>query len=317
MGGPVVFSLIDNTYPSETFPITINSNGYASATNTLTIKPAVTKTPVITGNSTVGIIKFNGADYVTIDGSNTVGGTTQNLSLINTSTNSTTSTIVWLCSVNASNGATNNTVKNCIFTGNASTTTFTQLMSSGSIVGGIAEAANNNNSYTNNSFTKAQTAIAVVGPTGNETGTLISNNTIGSTVAASKFGWSGIELYQQASAQVTGNTVFGITSSSTLITTSGISVYGTANGITISGNKVSDVKHTNSGGYGANGIYLGSSSTTANVNVHNNFIFDIAGYGFSGRDLEDNGYGIIDEPNKCRIYSSFKCYFFCNYYRGY
>lgn len=303
IGGPVVFSLIDNTYPGETFPITINSNAYASSTNTLTIKPASGKTPVITGSSSVGIIKLNGADYVTIDGSNTAGGTTKDLSLINTSTNASTSTIVWLASVDASNGATNNAVKNCVFTGNASTTTFTQLISSGSSVGSVAEAANNNNSYTNNSFTKAQTAIAVVGPTGNETGVVISNNTIGSTTAANKMGWSGIELYQQANAQVTGNTVFGVTTNSSLIISSGISVFGTANGITISGNTINDVKHTNTGGYGANGIYLGSSSTAANVSVYNNFIWDIAGYGFNNYNYYDNGYGmVVDYGGGYKIY---------------
>lgn len=60
IGGPIVFSLIDNAYPSETFPIVINSNAYASAVNTLTIKPAATRNPVISGNSDIAIIKLNG-----------------------------------------------------------------------------------------------------------------------------------------------------------------------------------------------------------------------------------------------------------------
>lgn len=47
-------------------------------------------------------------------------------------------------------------------------------------------------------------------------------------------------------------------------------------------------------GYGAYGIQLTSSSVTANVNVLNNIIYDIAGYGYaSGAGLADNGYGII------------------------
>ncbi len=293
ISGPVIFSLIDNTYPGEIFPIIINSNTYANATNTLSIKPAVGLSPVITGNNSIGILKLNGADYITIDGSNTVSGTTRNLSIINTSTNSTTSTIVWLASVNASNGATNNTVKNCTLTGNAPTTTFTSLISSGSVVGGIAEAANNNNTYQNNLLSKCQTAIAIVGPTGNETGNIISGNTIGSVTAGNKLGWSGIEIYQQASCQITNNTIFGITTA-TSTTVSGISVYGTASGISINGNKVSDIKNTSTGGWGSNGIYLGSSSTAANVNVFNNVVFDIASYGYTGgRDENDNGYGII------------------------
>lgn len=301
---PIVFSLIDNTYPSETFPITINSNAAASSTNTLTIKPAAGKTPVITGSSTVAIIKMNGADYVTIDGSNTAGGTTRNLTLINTSTDYLTSTIVWMCSPDASNGATNNTVKNTIFTGNASTTTFTELLTSGSVAGNVAEAANSNNTVQNNLFTKGQTAIAMVGPTGNETGNIITGNTIGSTVAASKFGWSGIEIYQQANAKITNNTIFGITTSDFSITASGISVFGTASNDSIAGNTISDVKHTSSTGYGANGIWLASSSTAANVTVFNNIVFDVTGYGYTGgRGYADNGYGIlVDDGGGYNIY---------------
>ncbi len=303
IGGPVVFSLIDNTYPSETFPIVINSNAAASAVNTLTIKPALTKLPVITGNSAAGIIKLNGADWVTIDGSNTVGGITKNLTLINTSTNTSTSSIVWLASVAAGNGATNNTVKNCNFTGNSPTTTFTSLLSSGVIAGTVAEAANNNNTYTNNFFIRTQTAIAVVGPTGNETGTVINDNIIGSVNPTDKLGWSGIEIYQQANCKVKNNTIFGISSSDFSITTSGISVYGTQSNDTISNNKISDIKHTNSGGYGANGIYLGASTTSSDVFVFNNFIFDVAGYGFNDFNYYDNGYGlVIDFGGGYKIY---------------
>ena len=292
IGGPVVFSLIDNTYPSETFPITINSNAYASATNTLTIKPAAGKTPVITGNNANSIIKLNGADYVTIDGSNTAGGTSRNLSIINTSTNSTTSTIVWLASAGASNGATYNTVKHCIITGNAPTTTFTALLSSGPVAGDMAEAANSNNTYDNNLITRCQTAIALVGPTGNEQGNIITGNTTGSSVAGDKLGWSGIELYQQANTQVANNTVLGVTSNNST-TAVGIAVYGGASGITISNNKVYDVKNTSTSGWGSNGIYLGSSTTASNVSVINNFVFDVASYGYTARDENDNGYGIM------------------------
>ncbi|MFM8489013.1 MAG: hypothetical protein ACKOCH_22000, partial [Bacteroidota bacterium] len=73
LNGPVTFSLTDATYPSETFPITINANAYASAVNTLTIKPAAGQNPVISGSSASAIIVLNGADFVTIDGSNGAG----------------------------------------------------------------------------------------------------------------------------------------------------------------------------------------------------------------------------------------------------
>ena len=58
ISGPVIFSLI-NTYTSagETFPITINSNIYASATNTLTIKPAVGISPCNYGYKCYGFVE--------------------------------------------------------------------------------------------------------------------------------------------------------------------------------------------------------------------------------------------------------------------
>ena len=74
MTGPVTFLLTDNTYAGETFPIQINPNGGNSATNTLTIKPASGVSPVISGISTTGLVVLNGIDYVTIDGSNSGGG---------------------------------------------------------------------------------------------------------------------------------------------------------------------------------------------------------------------------------------------------
>jgi hypothetical protein len=49
LAGPSVFEMIDDTYPSETFPITINNHADASAVNTLTIRPSASATPVITG----------------------------------------------------------------------------------------------------------------------------------------------------------------------------------------------------------------------------------------------------------------------------
>ncbi len=85
LSGPVVFALTDAAYgPSETFPILI-SNPAANSTNTLTIKPNTGVNATVTGSSTDALFKFNGADYITIDGSNS-GGTTRNLTLINTST---------------------------------------------------------------------------------------------------------------------------------------------------------------------------------------------------------------------------------------
>ena len=70
LNGPLTLTLTDATYPSETFPIVINANTGSSATNTVTINVATGVSPTISGSSAVAIIKINGANYVTIDGSN-------------------------------------------------------------------------------------------------------------------------------------------------------------------------------------------------------------------------------------------------------
>ena len=94
--GPIVLSLTDATYSvSETFPLVINQVVGSSAVNTLTIKPAVGVTPTISGNNATAIIRLYGSDYVTIDGSNAVGGTTRDLTITNTNT-ATTGTVLWV-----------------------------------------------------------------------------------------------------------------------------------------------------------------------------------------------------------------------------
>src|SRR5690606_33274278 len=125
------------------FPLTINSNIYAAADKTLTIKPGAGVTAVISGSNTTAILRLSGADYVTIDGSNN-GTNSRNLTIANTSS-STSPAVIYVASATA-NGATNNTFKNFIVTGNSSSSTFGAIVSSsGTTIGGVAEAANSNN----------------------------------------------------------------------------------------------------------------------------------------------------------------------------
>src|SRR5204863_2683874 len=102
-------------------PIVINANPGASPTNTLTIRPASGTTSSITGAPTGGIIVLNGADWVTIDGDSSGGGT-RNLTISNGST-STASAVIWGQTVGTSDPATNNTIKNLNIVGNGAITT--------------------------------------------------------------------------------------------------------------------------------------------------------------------------------------------------
>lgn len=301
--GPVTFSLLDATYPSETFPITILQNVDASATNTLTIKPDTGVTAAITGSNAVAIIKLNGADYVTIDGSNN-GTASQNLTISNTNV-ATSSTVIWANSTAAGNGATFNTIKNTIITGNTPTTTLTGIMTSGSAVGAVAEAANTGNVIQNNTISLAQYGVGVVGPATFQSGTIITQNAIGTATNAISF--RGVFVSNDNSTAITNNTIQNllVTSSSAAAavllagTTTGVNIAnntinninstGTSSGVnsiagiiigagntgtTINANKITSVNSTTSSGYGVRGMTITGSGTT----VTNNMVADITNY---------------------------------------
>ena len=293
IGGPITFLLTDANYnTSETFPININSNIYASPVKTLTIKPAPGISSVITSYNNSAIIRLNGADFVTIDGTNTIAGISRNLSIKNSSTDP-VSSVIWLNSAGVTNAATNITIKNCLISGEGNTTTFAGLLSCGSVFGSIAEAANSNNLFQNNLITRVQSGIEMIGASGNDQGNQIIGNDFGSSLQADKLSVCGIELQKQSNCQVLGNIITGVVSSSNTIT-SGIRILDTDLNIMIGNNKIADIKNTNPAGIGCNGIYLATTTTNADVTVYNNFISDIAGFGnATGRNAGDNGYGII------------------------
>ena len=170
---PVIFSLTDATYASETFPIKITFNAMASLTNTLTIKPAAGASPVITNSSLTPTLQLDGAKYVIIDGSNAT--TTKDLTIANTNTGaapailfindaisntvkytkisstnaSTTSGSIVFSTTTGTNGNDNNTIDNCnIFAG--ATTPYNAIYASGT----TTTAANYNSgvSITNNNI---------------------------------------------------------------------------------------------------------------------------------------------------------------------
>ncbi|MBK8150280.1 MAG: hypothetical protein IPK58_19315 [Acidobacteria bacterium] len=209
VNGPVIFLLKDSTYSgSETFPISLNAFVGASPTNTATIKPNGSMTPTISGAVASGcLIRLNGADYVTIDGSNSVGGTTRDLTLTNTST--TSPATVCLQSLGTGAGATNDTVKNTnISTGSNAATSYGIFAGSATV--GSAGDDNDNLTIQNNSITKAYYGIrADANATGVNNGLVITGNSIGSLTAGSEVLFSGISLAQateRASVQIAFST---------------------------------------------------------------------------------------------------------------
>ncbi|UUC45641.1 Ig-like domain-containing protein [Flavobacterium cerinum] len=290
LSGPVTFSLLDATYPTETFPITINTNPDANATNTLTIAPATGVTTTITGSNATTIFKISGADYVTFEGSNN-GTTTRDLTIANTNA---AGVVVWVASVDATNGALNAVFRNVKIIGNSSTSTVAGIVVSGATLGAAADAANTGFKSINNTFNKMQNGIFAIGnATTPDQGFVIADNVFGSTTTADKLGFRGVALQNAQGFVISGNQIMGVTTATTS-TSSGILVGGVAINGNVFNNRISDVKNTNTTGYGSNGIFLNSNSAVANINVYNNFVSDVASYGYSaGGGVADNGYGII------------------------
>ncbi len=290
--GNVVINITANlTGETGAVPLNQFTESPVGSDFTVTIKPSGAARTITGSGSSATLIKLNGADRVTIDGALS-GGADRSLTISNPTANDTAS-VIWLASTTVPDGATNNIIKNCVIAGASPSTSLAAIVSSGSTVGGVAQAANSGNTFQNNVITAARYGIMLVGPAGNDTGNAITGNAIGSATAASQIGLNGIAVFQQAGATVSRNTIVGVVTA-TSSTASGINVAGTANGIAILANQISNVKNTNIGGWGSNGIFLGASTNAADVTVANNFVFDVASYGNSaGATYEDNGYGIM------------------------
>ncbi len=260
----------------ETGAVALNQWGEVGAGGyTLLIKP-VGAARVISGSSATGLITLNGADRVTIDGSLS-GGTDQSLTVTNTST---AGTVFWLRSASVGNGATNNTIENCLISGAGATVG--GILASGTVLGGDAEAANSDNTIRNNVITKVQNALYLRG--GASAGTfdqnwLVAGNTLGSTIAADKLSFRGMLIGNAANFTISNNTVQGVVSTSTSTAAmNGIQVALGIAGGTITGNTINNIEQTNPAGYPAYGLYLGSGSAASGVTIANNMIADIASY---------------------------------------
>ncbi len=276
LSGPVKFTLLDATYPSETFPIVINANPGSSATNTITIQPGTGVSPTISGSSASAIIVINGADWVTIDGEMTPPPPgpsapaplvpTRDTTIINTGA---TGAVVWLES-NGVDGATNNTIQNLNLVGNSNTTTLVGVGSGSSTISVTsAGVGNNNNTFFNCNISKTTYGIYSGGASAanKNTGNVISTNLV-NAAAPNNVQIGGILVKFENGIQITDNNIANISQSSGAF---GIGL-GLGDSITnlltivsgsdvtnalVSGNKIDSVTSTSTTGFSAAGIIIG------------------------------------------------------------
>ncbi len=290
LSGPVTLSLIDGVYAGETYPITLTGIG-TSAANTLTIKPSVgpaNSTPSFTGSSASALIILNGAKYVVIDGSNTAGGSSRDLTFTNTNTG-TSSAVVWGQSIGTAASASNNTIKNLNLVGNAVSTTVAGVgFGSTTISTSSLGTANNNNTFQNNFVTTTQIGIYSQGASSSikNLGNVITGNLVGSTGGGS-VGRVGIDVGFQDGIQITGNNVASVVAATFASGGSyGINLGGSIGGnslapagnevsnSSVTGNYIGTVQQPSTTGWSSIGMLVVGATVGTNV-IANNSIYGV------------------------------------------
>ncbi len=288
--GAITISITAGT--TETATAVLNTSAFPSSYTSVLIKPAVAATPTITGNiAGNAIVYLFGANNVTIDGSNTVGGTTRDLTIQNT-TAAAGSAVVRFGSPSAALGASNNVVKNTNVRMSATTVGIAITSGSGVALFGIGEAPNSNNTIENCAVSSAQTGIYAYGPAGLDNGWTIRNND------CTGLGFSGIHVNNGNNTNIENNNINNISINGGT-SVQGIILSFVASNSTVQRNKINNISNTLANG--AYGIYLDMNTTASNVNIVNNFVTNVTcpGAGF----LDQNAHGFyIDGGNGVNVF---------------
>ena len=218
--GNITVNVTGNSTETATASLNQWTEEPAGSNFTMLIQPVGART--ITGSIAGAVIKLNGADRVTIDGLNSGGNS---LAVTNNSA-ANRSTAVWLASLGAGQGATNNTIRNLNITGGSIGTN--SVWTFGVIVGGTTidvntfGADNDNTTIQGNTITKVQHGIYVEGDNeflqpvvsaGGDDGLSITNNTIGpASAGANNIGATGIYVQDAIAPNISGNTVRNVIS---------------------------------------------------------------------------------------------------------
>ena len=256
------------TGANETYPINLTAITGASATNTITIRPASGISSIsITSSNATGTLKLNQSSYVIIDGEAGGTGGAENLIIENTTTTGYT--------IQFNNYANNNTIKYCMVKGE--TVTANNTPTNGVIYfGGGTSTGNSNNTINYCDIKDAGTGttlpqvliFAAMGSVNN------SNNTISNCNLYDFFsaGYNSYGMYLSSynSAWTISNNSFYQTAAMTA--TVGCTQYGiylntvTTGSFTVSGNYIGG----SSAGCGGSAWNVGGSFANLFVGIYNN-----------------------------------------------
>lgn len=311
-----------NGSTSEVLTAALNSGSVPPASYTsVHIYPTVPAT--ISGTLSTAIIKLNGADNVTIDGSlGGLGNADRSLTVQNNS-NATGTAAIWLSSVAAGNGCSNNMIRSLEIRSSqdmtaGSSSTFGIIMCGTTISTSSNGVDNDNNSFVNNHIIKFRYGIVTRGTTTDlNINPVITDNVIGpNAFGTDQIGKAGIFLQADQGALVARNTVqfVGLLATHTAGSTDkmGIAIGTeswsmspgtlTGNNYVIVDNVIHDIAEEKT--FSAVGINLGATgggSPTNNV-VANNFIYNVRANGTTGDQAV--GIGIAGGHSDKVVYNS-------------
>ena len=289
---------------TETATAAFNSGAVLPAAYTAVNVQPIGGARTVTGSIVGAIVKLNGADFVTIDGR--IGGTGRNLTVSNSNTSAATAA-VWLASVAAGNGASNNVVRNLEVaggtdSGNSTNASFGIIMCGTTISATANGVDNDNNSFIDNRIIKARYGIVTRGTNSdNNLNPIVTDNIVGPTsFGTDQIGRTGIFMQFDNGALVSRNTVQSV---GTLVTQAngfsdhcgicigteswGVTDSSTATSLnyTVTRNTVRDIIEEKTGS--AIGIKLGTTQSGGATNnlVANNFIYNVRGNGTVGDQI--------------------------------
>lgn len=301
--GVITISITANTTEPAT-PVPLLASGSSSSSYTsITIKPSggnFTINSASSPSANRGIIELAGADNVTIDGDDPSTAGTQNLTIQSVTSTSAGIACIRLSSnsTTGTDGANNITVKNCIIIGARSSATATTTSYGIQFSNGTSTSSSSTGAYSSqntqiqgNTITRCYYGIHAIGTSTTylNTGLQIQNNIVGSATSSDNIGFRGITISYTAtsagssSAQVTGNDVragdYGTTGYS--VTICGVEVGAANAGAVVQANNIHDINQPSTGGWGAYGLLLSSSTSNSGIVVTNNFIRDCKMYVYS------------------------------------
>jgi len=297
--GVITVEVCGNT--TETASAVLNSGAVAPASYTSVNIYPVAAPRTITGSIVGAVIKLNGADNVTIDGRLGTANT-RDLTISNSSAVTATAG-VWLASVAAGNGASNNVVRNlevaCGVTQNTATLTTIGILMGGTTVSVTADGPDNdNNQIIFNRVVRSRYGIVTRGAAGNlNIAPTITDNIVGpAAFGTDEIGKVGIFMQFDTGAIVSRNTVQFV-GGDFANTTGGADRVGIAIGVeswsltpttlvsdsyTVSKNVIHDIIEERT--FSSLGILLATANggNPTNDIVANNFIFNVKANSTSG-----------------------------------